>query len=57
MRFEASVRRLTAEGVTRVLEVGPGRVLSGLVGRIEKSLERANVTGLPDLEEVALGAS
>ena len=56
VRFEASVRRLAAEGVTRVLEVGPGRVLSGLVGRIERGLERANLTGLPDLEAAASGS-
>jgi [acyl-carrier-protein] S-malonyltransferase len=57
VRFEAGVRRIVAEGVTRVLEVGPGRVLSGLVGRIDGRLERASVTGLPDLEAFATGAS
>ena len=53
VRFEASVRRLVAEGVTRVLEVGPGRVLSGLVGRIDRSVERGGVAGLADLEKAA----
>jgi [acyl-carrier-protein] S-malonyltransferase len=57
VRFEAGVRRIVADGVTRVLEVGPGRVLYGLVGRIDRSLARASVAGLPDLEAFAAGAS
>jgi hypothetical protein len=32
------------------LEVGPGRVLSGLLARIERGSKRANVCGLEDLE-------
>ena len=35
----------------RALEVGPGRVLSGLVARIDRSLERAAVGAHPDLDE------
>ncbi len=57
VRFEASVRRLAEEGVTRVLEVGPGRVLSGLVGRIDRSLERANASAWADLEGAAAFAA
>lgn len=53
VRFDASVRRLAAEGVTKVLEVGPGRVLTGLAGRIDRTLERANAGGLGDLEAAA----
>jgi len=32
------------------LEVGPGKVLSGLAGRIDKSLGRANVASVADLD-------
>jgi len=35
--FEASVRRALADGVARFLELGPGRVLSGLVKRTDRS--------------------
>lgn len=38
VRFEECVRRLPALGVRRVVEVGPGRVLSALVKRIAPEL-------------------
>jgi [acyl-carrier-protein] S-malonyltransferase len=53
VRFVAMVRRLRALGVTRALEVGPGRVLSGLVARIESEIARANFAGLGDLPSAA----
>jgi len=50
VRFTDCVRRLAALGVTRVLEIGPGRVLTALVARIERGLARANLSSLADLE-------
>jgi [acyl-carrier-protein] S-malonyltransferase len=49
VRFVELVEQLAALGVERVLEVGPGRVLSGLVGRVARRLSRANLAGLDDL--------
>jgi [acyl-carrier-protein] S-malonyltransferase len=37
-------------GVTSFLEVGPGKVLSGLVRRIEKDLPTAAFCGPADLD-------
>jgi [acyl-carrier-protein] S-malonyltransferase len=39
VRWSDSIRRLSAEGVTRFVEVGPGRVLSGLARRILPTAE------------------
>ena len=50
VRFTEMVGCMAAEGVTHVLEVGPGRVLTGLVARIDRSLERRNVSVAGDLE-------
>lgn len=53
VRFAESVRHLAELGVDRALEVGPGRVLSGLVGRTRKEIARANLSSLGDLEAAA----
>jgi [acyl-carrier-protein] S-malonyltransferase len=39
VRWVDTVRRLAAEGVQLVLEFGPGKVLSGLVRRIDRSID------------------
>jgi [acyl-carrier-protein] S-malonyltransferase len=49
VRFVEMVRRMQALGVTRVLEIGPGRVLGGLVARIDRSLARASLAVLSEL--------
>jgi [acyl-carrier-protein] S-malonyltransferase len=41
VRWVESVQQLKAMGVTRVVEVGPGKVLSGLVRQIDKEIEAA----------------
>jgi [acyl-carrier-protein] S-malonyltransferase len=50
VRFAEMVQRMRALGVTKLLEIGPGRVLSGLVARIDRSLARASLAVLSDLE-------
>jgi [acyl-carrier-protein] S-malonyltransferase len=56
VRFTEMVQQMAGAGVDRVLEVGPGRVLTGLVARIERGLKRANLDGLAALDEVAVFA-
>jgi [acyl-carrier-protein] S-malonyltransferase len=53
VRFTEMVQRIAGLGVQRVLEVGPGRVLTGLVARIDRSVARANLDGAAALDEVA----
>jgi len=49
VRFVEMVQRMRALGVTQLLEIGPGRVLGGLVARIDRRLSRANLAVLGDL--------
>ena len=50
--WEAAVRRLIADGVTTFVEVGPGRVLSGLLRATDRSVRVANVADLKSLAAV-----
>ncbi len=50
VRWEEVVRRLAAEGVTRVVELGPGSVLSGLIRKIDRNLSVVNVEDGEGLE-------
>jgi [acyl-carrier-protein] S-malonyltransferase len=47
VRWTQCVQALGAAGITRVVECGPGKVLSGLVKRIDKAIE-ARPIGTPD---------
>ena len=51
VRWEASVRRMLAAGVTKFVEVGPGKVLSGLLRQIDRGAVSANVEDLKSLEK------
>jgi [acyl-carrier-protein] S-malonyltransferase len=51
VRWEESVKKLIAEGVTVFVEVGPGRVLCGLVRQIDNSVRALNVEDVASLEE------
>ncbi|MBX7115705.1 MAG: ACP S-malonyltransferase [Myxococcaceae bacterium] len=51
VRWTESVQFLEAQGVTKVVELGPGRVLCGLVKRIAKNIECVNVEDPASLEK------
>jgi [acyl-carrier-protein] S-malonyltransferase len=46
VRWRECVLAMTAAGVTQLFEIGSGKVLSGLAGRIDKSL-KAQAVGTP----------
>ena len=48
--WEASVMRMIESGVERFIEVGPGKVLSGLVKRIAKNVSIGNVEDISTLK-------
>jgi [acyl-carrier-protein] S-malonyltransferase len=55
VRWEESVRKLESLGVSKVLEVGPGRVLTGLIKRISPKIELENFETPQDLARVSGG--
>jgi [acyl-carrier-protein] S-malonyltransferase len=59
VRWIECVEALKAQGVTRIVELGPGKVLAGLVKRISKDIETFNVEDAASLEKTlaALGAA
>ena len=40
VRWTQSVKNMIADGMTEFVECGPGQVLTGLIGRIQKSMEQ-----------------
>jgi [acyl-carrier-protein] S-malonyltransferase len=51
VRWIECVEELARQGVTRVIEVGPGKVLAGLVKRIAPDIEAFNVEDRASLEK------
>lgn len=50
VRWQQSIEKMLAEGVTLFVEIGPGKVLTNLVKRIAKDVERVNVETPADVE-------
>jgi [acyl-carrier-protein] S-malonyltransferase len=44
VRWQASIERLIAEGVERFIEIGPGRILAGLLKKISRRTPVVNVS-------------
>ena len=52
VRWQASIERLIADGFDRFIEVGPGRVLTGLMRKIDRSATAFNYSTAEALEKV-----
>ena len=52
VRWEETVERMAADGATLFVEIGPGKVLTGLIRRIDKTLARMNVETMADVAGV-----
>lgn len=47
VRWTQTVRQMSADGATSFTEIGPGKVLAGLIKRINKDAQTANFDNLP----------
>lgn len=52
VRWQASVERLISEGFDRFAEVGPGRVLTGLTRKIDRTMTALNLSSAASLERI-----
>lgn len=50
VRWEESVRNMIDQGTERFIEIGPGKVLSGLIKRIERKMPSANIEDIKSLK-------
>jgi len=51
VRWVESVQKMVLMGVRRFVEIGPGNVLTGLIKRIDPSVETINVSDVPSIEK------
>ena len=50
VRWRESIEYMIKSGVTNFLEIGPGRVLSGLVKKINKNVKISNINSIEDIK-------
>lgn len=55
VRWVDTIHAMTAAGATRIIECGPGKVLAGLIRRIDKSLACDTIDSIDSLQKALLG--
>jgi [acyl-carrier-protein] S-malonyltransferase len=53
VRWEESMERMIGNGIEQVLEIGPGKVLSGLMKRIDNRIETKNLEDIQTLKKIS----
>jgi [acyl-carrier-protein] S-malonyltransferase len=53
VRWEGSMRKMIEKGIEQVVEIGPGKVLSGLMKRIDDRVETKNLEDLQTLKKIS----
>ena len=53
VRWRESVNNMISYGINHFIEVGPGKVLSGLIKRIDRNVRLNQVNNLDDLNKIS----
>ena len=53
VRWEESMQKISGNGIEQILEIGPGKVLSGLMKRINPKVETKNIEDIQTLKKIA----
>jgi [acyl-carrier-protein] S-malonyltransferase len=53
IQWQRSIEYMISDGVTTFIEIGPGKVLSGLIKRINRDVEILNVGDVPSVKDLA----
>ena len=54
VKWRESVLYMVQNGVKKFVEIGPGKVLSGLIKRIDRSLEVVSINDVEDIGKINL---
>ncbi len=57
VQWQRSIEFMVSKGVTRFIEIGPGKVLAGLVKRIDRKASTLNIGDVQSIEALAQAAS
>jgi [acyl-carrier-protein] S-malonyltransferase len=55
VRWEESIRQMIADGAKKFIEIGPGKVLQGLVKRIDAGADASGIDKIGELEKTITG--
>jgi [acyl-carrier-protein] S-malonyltransferase len=53
VRWEESMQKISEDGIEQALEIGPGKVLSGLMKRIDPKVETRNIEDIQTLKKIS----
>ena len=54
VRWRESIIKMINDGVKKFVEIGPGKVLSGLVKRIDKSVDVTSINNIEDIKNLKI---
>ena len=54
VRWRESIGYMISQGTNTFVEIGPGKVLSGLIKRINKEVKVVNIDKLEDIQDINL---